>query len=109
MPDAVTSVNRYQVPVDRLDEFVEVVDRHWVLLRELELVTDRPPEVLVGTDRQGGGLVLELFDWVDADASDRAHTHPAVSEVWESMGPFAEDRGGRPAFEFANLARVRGD
>ena len=44
--------------------------------------------------------MIEIFDWVDEDASRRAHQRPAVSEVWESMGPLCESSGGRPAFEF---------
>ena len=110
MADPVTSVAQYRIKEGLVDEFLAVVDRHWMLLRDLELVTERRPDVYVGTERATGGpLVVEIFDWAGADAAERAHTHPAVSEVWESMGPFAEGRGDREAFEFANLTRVRGD
>jgi hypothetical protein len=103
----VISFAQYRIPADRIDDFLPVLDQHWTLLRDLELVTDRPPQVYAGTDKAGGGLVVELFQWVDADASDRAHTHPDVSAVWESMGPYAEERDGRPPFEFTNLQQVR--
>lgn len=108
MSSPVTSVAQYRVPVERIDELLEIIDRHAAVLRELELITDREPEVYAGTDKGGGGFILEIFDWVDADASDRAHTHPMVSAVWEAMGPLGEVRDGRPPFEFTNLDRVRG-
>jgi hypothetical protein len=108
MSDPITSVARYQVKSEQVDEFLDVIDRHWVILRELELVTDRDVEVYLGPERETGEpLVVEIFDWVDDDASARAHTHPAVSEVWEAMGPLCESRDGRGPFEFANLRRLR--
>ncbi len=104
---AVTSINQYRISAEGIDDFLAVLDEHVALLRDLELITARPAQVYAGTDKEGGGYVVELFDWVDEDASNRAHTHPAVSQVWESMGPFADARGGRPPFEFANLPQVR--
>jgi hypothetical protein len=50
--------------------------------------------------------VIEIFEWVDEDSSGRAHTHPTVSGVWESMGPLCEPRDGRGPFEFLNLKRL---
>jgi len=52
-------------------------------------------------------VVIEIFEWVDEDASGAAHTHPLVSEVWEAMGPLCESRDGRGPFEFLNLTRLR--
>jgi hypothetical protein len=107
MSKPITSINRYRVKPEHVDEFLEVIDRHWSTLRELELVTDRDVEVYVGEDRDfgGGPLVVELFDWVDTDASNRAHTHPLVSQVWESMGPLCEPRGTAKSMDFVNLQR----
>lgn len=107
MTDPITSIARYRVKADRVDDFLEVVDRHWATLRDLELVTDREPEVFVGEERETGGpLVVELFDWAGPDASGRAHTHPRVSEVWEAMGPLCESRNGAAPMEFVNARRV---
>lgn len=107
MNSPISSIARYRVKANRVDEFLDVIDRHWVTLRELELVTDRDVEVYLGTERETQApLVVEIFDWVDEDASARAHTHPAVSDVWEAMGPLCEARDGRGPFEFANLRRV---
>jgi hypothetical protein len=102
----ITSINRYRVKPDHVDEFLEIIDRHWVTLRDLDLVTDRDVEVFTGTERSTGGpLVVEIFEWSDEDASNRAHTHPLVSGVWESMGPLCEARDGVGPMEFVNLHR----
>jgi hypothetical protein len=107
MSEPITSINRYRVKADRVDEFLDVVDRHWTTLRDIELVTDREPEVYIGHERETDGpLVVEVFDWVDPDASRRAHTHPRVSEMWEAMGPRCESRNGAVSMDFVNARRV---
>ena len=107
MNDSVTSVAYYRVKPGRIDEFLEVIDRHQATMRELDLITAREAEVFVGEEgKTDGPLVVEIFDWADESASGRAHTHPRVSEVWEAMGPLCESRAGRPPFEFANLRRL---
>jgi hypothetical protein len=107
MSSPVTSVNRYAVKADRVEEFLEIIDRHSTTLRELELITDREVEVFAGAERDTGGpVVIEIFEWADEDATQRAHTHPAVSGMWESMGPLCESRGDRGPFEFLNLERL---
>jgi hypothetical protein len=108
MSTPITSIAHYRVKPGCEDEFLAVVERHEATLRELELVTDREPEVYLGSEKGAEGpLVIEVFDWVDEDAAMRAHTHPQVSALWESMGPLCEERNGRPMFEFPNLRRVR--
>jgi hypothetical protein len=107
MSSHLTSVNRYSVRADRVDEFLEIIDQHAATLRRLELITDREVEVFLGPERDSGQpVVIEIFEWADADATDRAHTHPEVSGVWESMGPLCEPRGNRGPFEFLNLGRL---
>lgn len=107
MNEPITSIAHYRVKPECKDEFLGIIDRHTVTLRELELITDRETEVYLGSD-QGieGPLVIEIFDWVNGDAVARAHTHPQVSKLWEAMTPLCEERGGRPAMEFPNLRRL---
>ena len=108
MNESITSVAHYRVKPGCEDEFLAIIDQHTVTLRDLELITDREVEVYLGAEKDiAGPLVIEIFDWVDKDASARAHTHPRVSTMWESMGPLCEGRGGRPAFEFPNLRRLK--
>lgn len=105
---ATTSIARYRVRPESIRDFLEVIDRHWSILRHLELVTDREVEVFLGDERETGRpLVVEIFEWADETASDRAHTHPDVSQVWESMGPLCEGRDQRGPFEFQNLERLQ--
>ncbi len=107
MTKPITSVNRYHVVAGRVDEFMEIIDRHAATLRELELITSREVDVFSGVERDTGlPVVIEIFEWADDDATERAHTHPAVSRVWESMGPLCEPRGHRGPFEFLNLERL---
>jgi quinol monooxygenase YgiN len=107
MSTPVTSLAHYRVKPGCEEQFLEIIDRHTATLRELELVTDRETEVYLGAERGvEGPFIIEVFDWVDEDAAARAHTHPHVSAVWESMGPLCEERGGRPMFEFPTLRRL---
>jgi hypothetical protein len=70
----------------------------------LGLITDRPVEVFQGEERKiQGPLFVEIFEWVSADGSAQAHTHPLVTPLWETMGELCESRGGRPMFEFPRL------
>jgi hypothetical protein len=104
----VTVIAHYRVRPGVEAEFLAIVEGHWATLRDLELVTDRPAEVFLGSEKGvDGPLVVEIFEWVDADASSRAHTHPRISGTWEAMGPLCEERGGRPPFEFPTMRRIR--
>jgi hypothetical protein len=90
------------------DEFRTLQVEHMETLRELELITDRPVEAFIGSERtfDGGAegpFVVKIFEWVDADAAGRAHLHPRVSDLWERMEPLCEARGGRPAMEFPHF------
>jgi hypothetical protein len=106
MTEPITSFAHYRVREDSVDDFLALVGKHGPVLRRLGLITDEPTRVYLGKEKSGGPLVIEVFEWVDEEASGRAHTHPEVSEVWEAMGPMCEDRDGRPPFEFPNLRLV---
>src|SRR5689334_1859845 len=108
MTEAITSFAQYRVKAGHEREFLEILSAHERTLRDLELITDRQPEVYVGQDKGNGQpIIIEVFDWVNVQASAAAHTHPRVSTLWESMGPLVEDRGeGKPAFAFPNGRRV---
>lgn len=107
MSDPITSFAHYRVREGRVEEFLDLVGKHGPILRRLGLVTDAPTQVYLGHEKRvAGPLVIEVFEWVDQEASARAHTHPEVSEVWEAMGPLCEERDGRPPFEFPNLRPV---
>lgn len=64
-------------------ELLEVVRRHLKVLKEQELVTDRPAYIM----RAAEGVVVEVFEWRSAEAIGQAHTNAAVQSLW---GQFAE-------------------
>jgi len=66
-------------------ELRKLIARHVPLLRNLELITDRPALLL----RASNGTYVEVFEWVSHEAA-RAHDHPEVAEIWEAMGKVAD-------------------
>ncbi len=47
-----------------VEEFLDVIDQHWVTPRELELVTDRVAEIFLGPERDSGRPIMaEIFEW----------------------------------------------
>jgi hypothetical protein len=63
-------------------ELLKAVAMHYPVLRKLELITDRAPVVA----RAGDGSIVEVFEWVSEEAAQKAHEHPEIAAVWESMG-----------------------
>lgn len=51
-----------------------VVARHWSVLREQRLASERPRAVMQAED----GAVIEVSEWQSAEAIERAHANPAV-------------------------------
>lgn len=63
-------------------ELLQAVAMHYPVLRKLELITDRAPVVARAKD----GSIVEVFEWVSEEAAQKAHEHPEIAAVWESMG-----------------------
>ena len=62
-------------------ELLELIKKHVPTLRELELITDRPALTMKSKD----GTFIEVIEWNDVASADRAHEHPAIAKIWESM------------------------
>jgi hypothetical protein len=58
-----------------------IVD-HVPTLRRIGLVTERAPVLMEAKD----GTLVEVFEWVSAEAIQSAHRHPAVLRMWEEYG-----------------------
>ncbi|MFM7533839.1 MAG: hypothetical protein ACKO5J_15425 [Rubrivivax sp.] len=89
---------------ERAHDLLRVVQRHHAVLAEQGLVTERPRIVMQAAD----GTLVEVFEWASAEAIDRAHTNPAVRELWEAFAaacdyvPIGEVAEARQLFsEFA--------
>jgi hypothetical protein len=67
-------------------ELEKLIERHAPLLRELELITNRPRLTLQSTD----GTYIELIEWVNAESANKAHEHPAIANIWEAMEVICE-------------------
>src|SRR5262245_34876056 len=107
MTDPVIAIAQYRVKPGAEEEFTDILRPHTSTLRSLELITDSPVQTYVGQEKGvEGPLFVEIFEWTDADGSRAAHTHPQISQLWESMGGLCESRGGRPMFEFPNVRRL---
>jgi len=58
-----------------------VVAKHWHVLRDQGLVTEREPFVMKAAD----GTLLEVFEWRSAQAIEQAHSNPAVLALWSAF------------------------
>jgi hypothetical protein len=72
-------------------EFIALIEKHGTALRAAGLITDTPVRAWRAHTRSGAPLLVELFEWRDADSSRQAHEHPEVQAVWEPMGAIADD------------------
>src|SRR5262245_37644893 len=92
--DYTTVISHYRIREGALESFIDLIGQHWPVLRQLELATDTPPRYFVDDHETGKpALVIEVFEWANATAAQRAHTHPEVSTMWEKMGEFFADDG----------------
>ena len=85
-------------------DFEALLASHWQTLRQLGLATERPTQTFKGMEKGGGRIYVEVFEWLSAEASARAHEHPEVLAIWEPMGRLVEQRGVRPAMDFIHVS-----
>ena len=78
----------YKPKAGKEKELEKLIDKHVPVLKDLELITNRPRLTLKSND----GTYIELIEWVNVDAAEKAHEHPAVAKIWESMETVAEFR-----------------
>lgn len=72
----------YKPKPGKAGELKSVVASHLGVLRSESLVTDRPAYVMSAED----GTIVEVFEWVSAEAVAKAHSNPAVQKLWEAFG-----------------------
>lgn len=58
------------------------VKKHLDVLAAENLITDRPGCVMRASD----GTIIEVFEWLSAEAIARAHSNPAVGALWAEFG-----------------------
>ena len=102
-----TVICTFRVKADAEALFAELLRKHWPTLRALELVTDTPEQVFRSVEADRPPVIVSVFEWVDAEAAERAHEHPDIADIWEAMDAHCEHRDGRPAMEFPHFAPLR--
>lgn len=78
----------YQPNTGCEQQLIDLVSQHVPLLRELGLATDRPTSVM----RSANGTIVEVFEWVSADAIAAAHRDPSVQKLWAQFTAICEYR-----------------
>ena len=68
----------FQPKPGQLAPLRDVVAKHWRILQEQGLVTDRPRMVM----QAANGTLLEVFEWRSPEAIEAAHKNPAVLALW---------------------------
>ncbi len=103
MPENIV-ICHYRPRADAVDELLDLIRDHRREYRDAGFATERPEHVYVGHEQRGGEpLVIAIFEWIDAEASSRAHTHPKIAAMWERMDALCESRDGRPGLEFPHF------
>lgn len=71
----------YRAKTGKIKELEPLVRQHFSVLKEYGLTTAKEPFIGKSSD----GTILEIFEWVNAEAAQKAHDHPAVAKIWEAM------------------------
>jgi quinol monooxygenase YgiN len=72
----------YRPKAGQQEALRRLIRDHVATLRAIDLATARAPITMEAAD----GTILEVFEWVSADAIKAAHTHPTVLKMWEAFG-----------------------
>ena len=62
------------------------VEKHARVLRFENLISEQPVHAMRAAD----GTIVEVFEWLSAEAIERAHTNPAVQALWAEFGAACE-------------------
>ncbi len=68
----------YRPKPDKQAELEELVRGHVFFLHAAGLATNRPPYIMKAKD----GTIVEVFEWVSAEAIEAAHDNQDVKALW---------------------------
>jgi quinol monooxygenase YgiN len=68
----------YKPKQGKADSLKALMKTHVQRLRQEGLATDRESILMEAAD----GTIVEVFEWVSAEAIKSAHTNPAVLQMW---------------------------
>jgi hypothetical protein len=73
----------YKPKEGKAEALKELTKTHVPRLKKEGLVTDREAVIMEAAD----GTIIEVFEWLSAEAIQNAHKNPAVLQMW---GEYAE-------------------
>ncbi len=76
----------YKAKPGRESDLEKLIAQHVPVLKDLELITSRPRLTMKSSD----GTYMEIIEWANVDAAEKAHEHPAVAKIWEGMAAISE-------------------
>jgi quinol monooxygenase YgiN len=68
----------YQPKPGKAEELKALTRTHVPRLQQEGLVTDRHPVLL----ETGDGVIIEIFEWLSAEAIQQAHQNKGVHQMW---------------------------
>ncbi len=86
MSKAVVVMAMYRPKQGKVSELETLVKKHFPVLKEYGLTTERSPFI----GRSSDGTIVEVFEWATPEAAQKAHDHPAVAKIWEAMAVVCE-------------------
>jgi hypothetical protein len=73
-------------------QLLRLLEKHWPTLNRLGLVSPVPPQIWLATDkRTRKRFLIEMFQWKDSRASERAHQLAEVRAIWSPMERILQD------------------
>ncbi len=71
----------YKPKPGKKEALIQLVAQHVPMLAKLGLVTNREPAIMESAD----GTVIEVFEWLNAEAIQQAHSNPEVHKIWAAF------------------------
>lgn len=68
----------YKPKPGKAEALKQLAKTHVTRLKNEGLVTDREPVIMETAD----GTIIEVFEWLNADAIQNAHKNPEVLKMW---------------------------
>lgn len=79
----------YRVKKGKERQFKAVLKEHWPAMKKVGIATKVHPQVWRGKAK-GKTVLIELSQWKDAAAIEKAHRLPEIMAVWEPIGNLTE-------------------
>jgi hypothetical protein len=85
-------------------ELQQVIEKHWTVARQMNLVRDSPHLTLRRTEEGSKVCFTDIFTWRDASVPDNAP--PEIRTIWARMTELVESRGGNAGLSISEAAIV---